>query len=298
MDRLSFTFCIVLLLLGCSSCNGVPVDGKKSQPLSTDQALDSEGIPIHPVAESQDEIYQRSLEEARRYKKRLSSAPSYTSKIRSELIANPDSYRGSYRVFTDMFRGLEHEFRCIHNPGIIASAQKDGWQLVRCSEREAIFFRAHPSPLPKCDKVPSVPELYETLTIFPDTPGEGDQVLSLERLRKSLRGDAKRPTESEVSYDHFMVVRHLDFGHEIRPGIIPEIEGIYARDISFYDPENLQVIEFFDPRNPSHCKKNAFGIRHTFGGSIHLDSPAASFSEMESKLERSIKHVSLGGLGK
>jgi hypothetical protein len=294
MDRLSITFCLVLLLLGCSSCKGVPADNRKLQSPPTDQVLDSEGIPIHPVAESQDEIYQRILEKERRYEKKLFSAPSYTSKIRSELISNPDSYRGSYRISIDIFRGLEQEFRCIHNPAIIASAQKDGWQLVRCSEREAIFFRAHQNPLPKCEKVPTVPELYETLTIFPDEPGEGDRVLSLERLRKSLRGDAKRPTQNEVSYDHFMVVRHLDYGREIRPGIIPEIEGIYARDISFYDPEKLLVIKFFDPRNPSHCKKNSFGIRHTFGGSIHLDSPATSFSEMESKLERNIKHVSLG----
>ncbi len=242
------------------------------------------------LSDSPETIQERQQENSKIYLKQLKSAPIYTSEIRSYLIENTNSH-GRFRLRIDNFIGLEHEFHCIHDPIMIQRAELDGWQLVKCTQNRAIFFRKIEDRFPQCEERPKVSELYHTLEFTVRNawyPVANPVNLSadeyIEKTRKRLGIDFERPTRFEVPFDHPQVKKfYAEMSEDKLEYIIPTIQ--WSDEIVLRDLTKLQSVFFRDTTN-KRCERNAKGWQYTGQGYFVLDTPSSSFQEMSKQLLR------------
>ncbi len=240
------------------------------------------------LSDSPETTQKRHQENSKIYLKQLKSAPIYTSEIRSYLIKNVGDYRWS-RPVIDEFRGLEHEFHCIHDPIMIQRAELDGWQLAKCTQNRAIFFREIENRRPQCEERPKVSELYHTLEFTVRNawyPVANPVNLSadeyIEKTRKRLGIDFERPTRFEVPFDHPQVKKfYAEMSEDKLEYIIPKT--LRFDRIVFASPTDIQSISFWDTTN-KRCERNARGWQYTGQGYFVLDTPSSSYQEMSKQL--------------
>lgn len=240
------------------------------------------------LSASPETIQKRQQENSKIYLKQLKSAPIYTSEIRSYLIENVGDYSWT-GIHVHGLEGLKHEFHCIHDPIMIQRAKLDGWQLVKCTQNRAIFFRKIEDRLSQCEERPKVSELYHTLefTVRNDWYPVANPVnLSadeyIEKTRKRLGVEFERPTSEEVPINHPQIQKfYPEISENELEYIIPKI--LWSDRIIFTNPTNLQSISFWDTTN-KRCERNARGWQYTEQGYFVLDTPSSSFQEMSKQL--------------
>jgi hypothetical protein len=278
--------------IATASCNSSGANDKSNSVFLNESRSQTPGPTDVIRVPSKQEIKQSELQRSDHYDALLRRAPLYHSEVREKLANNIASYRQSYRSPTDDFWGLSESFRCIHPPRIIERAQKDGWQLVKCDSTAAVFFRSYKRKTITCEKIPIIPELYETLTI--ETPNIFQTKSDFETSRATIlrRGDFGRPARGEVSFDHPYVAQFYKKLKSPDPNVIPESVVLnYFDEMKFYDTRYAQVITLFSKRGANGCTKNPLGEMYLSNGSIALDTPSDSFFEMSSKLKQYAKYL-------
>lgn len=284
-----------ILLFGCADGSAQDREDKVADEVQQREtkslAIEDDEIDVHKrimAPESIETIQKRHQENAKIYLKQLKSAPIYTSEIRSYLINNTNSY-GRFRYPIDNFIDLKHEFHCVHDPIMIQRAELDGWQIVKCTKNEAIFFRKNENRLPQCETPPKVSELYHTLRFqirnawFPvANPVKLSADEYIQKARKVLGADFERPTRGEVPFDHPKIKKfYAEMSEDKLEYILPKV--LWTDRIVFLDSANLKSMRFWDTTN-RRCERNAIGRQYTKQGFFELDTPSSSYQDMSKQL--------------
>jgi hypothetical protein len=292
-------FFIVAAVIGygfttVSSCSPVSVESDTDNQDSNYTNSQYSNYSDPPRVPSEREVKKERDQEAERYKQYqalLAKAPLYHSELRAELANNIATYRVSYRVSTDDFYGLTADFRCTHSPKMIKRAQAHGWELVKCSETAVIFFRKHNRKLVQCESVPTIPEIYDTLTLSIAHTSEDKLFLKNQRLDIIKMDKSGRPADGEIPFNHPYVVNFYNKPKSQDSSVIPIADQHFKDEIRFFDMRNVQVITLFARKGSNGCTKNPLGKMYFSNSFVELDSPSNSFFEMSSKLKQAAKYI-------
>ncbi len=221
------------------------------------------------------------------YRDELEQSPEYTSRIRSELIAQADQYRQTYRPFIDEFRGLEESFKCPYPPDAITRAEADGWELVKCTISSAVFFRRLDQPQ-RCQSMKAIAEEFETLQLFFEVDGQHDLARPERNMRKIFGRDIPPPSPYQTGNDmkRSLVGSDDHQGLEFRRS---EVQGLYANYI--IDFEGGHFVIFFEKKRPQNCARNSYAVIASNGAKASLDTPDMNYESLQRRLEAAIRYA-------
>ncbi|MFN3748266.1 MAG: hypothetical protein ACK4SJ_06220 [Sphingorhabdus sp.] len=259
--------------IGCSRLDCVQAEASIETPL-----------PNEANIESQNDKYKEYLQ-------KLKHAPIYSSDIRGELAKNFSSYRQSYRPSLDYFVGLTPTFRCVHSTRLIKSVEKHGWQLVRCDEDRAVFFKKSLKNIKRCADIPSIAEIYDSLIYYPISKNKKDNFINLNDVKKKMRYESVRPTKYEIMTSNEIVKKYIGDYHGAEDELIVEVGFENKNELIFFEPEKIQSVIFHGVGSDNKCKRNPVGRRYAKHGWIELDSNVASYAEMSDELQKYIVYV-------
>ena len=278
------TFALMALACLLSACSNRQAG--ELHPETSPQSSTSETEAGDTIRVGTNDVNPEYLKLMDEYEEQLSSAPVYQSEIRRRLIEEP--FKGSYLNELTNYSSLtdSHQFRCPHPAKVIGALGAQGWQLVRCNHKSAVFMREHGlADLKPCGHGLRIPHVFEVFYWRPIEAADNEKGHSRTESKFRYFAAGHRGNYKTLSIDDQKVAPFLSSDASEKERISFIVADFVSR-LRFYDIAKRQIVEFQSQKHRKlKCDEHAVGRRLVANGHFVLRSPAKYYAEMDAKLD-------------